>query len=228
MEPFKLLLKRIQTRTKIPDTYTTLVHPPEYFKSNTRGELVEIIGAYFNRWCASCGWPLLLRTITFRLYSSIRIVAGLGYLLCSFQVVLLWAQIVVSPQKGRTADWGAETPSSAAADAASPWEWIGLLSGSPSWCLENCRRDKKKKKKRHKRLMGAAFRRSQCSLWRFDRVPAAQLKGPLWPAFRFRPGVDDLTHRHSLGVWGERGERQSAFMFGTSCLQFLSLFPRCH
>lgn len=156
--------------------------------------------------------------------------AWTAHLLCSCQVVLLWAPTAVCLQTGRTADWAAETLSSAAADAASPWEWIGPLSGSPSWCLENCRLDKKKKAWR--RLQRAAFYWWPCILLSFQHVPAAQLKDSLWPPFRFRPGVNDLTHRHPLWVWEERGERWSAFISGNSCHQFLSFYQAplgsCH
>lgn len=92
---------------------------------------------------------LWLATVVESLPTSHAWWPGLPHLFCSCQALLLSAPPVACLQTGRTADWAAETLSSAAADAASPWEWIGPLSGSPSWCLENCRLDKKKKKKKH-------------------------------------------------------------------------------
>lgn len=163
-------------------------------------------------------------TVAQNLHAWYPLWPGLAHLLCSCQASPLWAPTVVCLQKGRTADCAAETLSSASADAASPWEWIGPLSGSPSWCLENCRLDKKKGDRVRRHLLRAAFYRRPCTLLPFQHVPAAQLKGSLWPPFRFRPGVNDLTHRHSLWVWEERGERWSAFISGNSYHQFPSLY----
>lgn len=171
---------------------------------------------------------LWLATVVENLHTLYTLWPGLGHLFCSCQALPPWAPTVVCLQKGRTADWVAETLSSAAADAASPWEWIGSLSGSPSWCLENCGLDKKARR----RLQRAAFYWWPCTLSSFQHVPAAQLKDSLWPTFRFRPGVNDLTHCHSLWVWEQRGERRCAFIFGNSCHQFLSLYQTplgtCH
>lgn len=74
----------------------------------------------------------------------------LCHLLGSWRAALLSGHTDVCPRTGRTAGWAAETPFEEAGDAAFPEGWSGLLSGSPSYYLENYRLDKKNEKRNHK------------------------------------------------------------------------------